>query len=289
MTLPLPHLTALLLSYGYVGALLLGAELLRRGGKTSPDTARKIVHAGVGLWVVPTVFVFSDWRVAIVPPVTFVLTNYVIHRFRLLPALDDDPANLGTVFFPISFATLLAVFFRPGALNDEAFVAVAGILTMALGDAAAAIFGKRYGTRRYTILGHSRTMEGSMAMFLVTGDRGRRGAQHHGGLLLASGGRLRAGDGDRGGRDRGGLPLRQRQPVRAARHRGGALGAGRGERSRARGLLTGRLARVTAGQPGSNGVSLAALAHCPDPPRGRRSAPWVSIAPSPLRAALCGE
>ena len=169
MTLPLPHLTALLLSYGYVGALLLGAELLRRGGKTSPDTARKIVHAGVGLWVVPTVFVFSDWRVAIVPPVTFVLTNYVIHRFRLLPALDDDPANLGTVFFPISFATLLAVFFRPGALNDEAFVAVAGILTMALGDAAAAIFGKRYGTRRYTILGHSRTMEGSMAMFLVTG------------------------------------------------------------------------------------------------------------------------
>ena len=169
MSLPLPHLTALLLSYGYVGTLLLGAELLRRGGKTSADTARKIVHAGVGLWVVPTVFVFSDWRVAIVPPVTFVLSNYVIHRFRLLPALDDDPANLGTVFFPISFAALLAVFFRPGALNDEAFVAVAGILTMALGDAAAAIFGKRYGTRRYTILGHSRTMEGSMAMFLVTG------------------------------------------------------------------------------------------------------------------------
>ncbi len=169
MTLPLPHLTALLLSYGYVGALLLGAELLRRGGMTSPDTTRKIVHAGVGLWVVPTVFIFSDWRMAIVPPVTFVLTNYVIRRFRLLPALDDDPANLGTVFFPISFAALLAVFFRPGAPNDEAFVAVAGLLAMALGDAAAAIFGKRYGTRRYTILGHSRTMEGSMAMFLVTG------------------------------------------------------------------------------------------------------------------------
>ena len=83
MTLPLPHLTALLLSYGYVGALLLGAELLRRGGKTSPDTARKIVHAGVGLWVVPTVFVFSDWRVAIVPPVTFVVSEL---RHPPLPA-----------------------------------------------------------------------------------------------------------------------------------------------------------------------------------------------------------
>ena len=169
MTLPLPHLTALLLSYAYVGALLIGAELLRRAGKTSPDAARKIIHAGIGLWVVPTVFVFSDWRVAIVPPVSFVVANYVIHRFRLLPALDDDPANLGTVFFPISFAALLAIFFRPGASDPQSFIAVAGLLTMALGDAAAAIFGKRYGTRRYTILGHSRTMEGSMAMFLVTG------------------------------------------------------------------------------------------------------------------------
>ena len=169
MTLPLAHGAALLVSYGYVGMLGLGAELLRRRGMASADTARKIIHAGIGLWVVPTVFVFSDWRVAIVPPLTFVAVNYAIHRFRLAPALDDDPTNLGTVFFPISFTALLAIFFRPGTPDDLAFVAVAGLLTMALGDAAAAVFGKRYGTRRYTILGHSRTMEGSMAMFLVTG------------------------------------------------------------------------------------------------------------------------
>ena len=89
------------------------------------------------------------------------------------------------MFFPISFTALLAIFFRPGTPDDLAFVAVAGLLTMALGDAAAAVFGKRYGTRRYTILGHSRTMEGSMAMFLVTRCDHRRRAQHHGGLLLA--------------------------------------------------------------------------------------------------------
>lgn len=168
MTLPLPHPAALVLSYGSVGALLLVTELLRRAGWTSPDTARKIVHVGVGLWIVPTVFVFADWRVAIVPPLTFLAVNYLIHRFRL-SSLDSDPANLGTVFFPVSFTALLAVCFRPGTPDDQAYLAVAGLLTMALGDAAAAVFGKRYGTRRYTILGHSRTMEGSMAMFLVTG------------------------------------------------------------------------------------------------------------------------
>lgn len=169
MTLPLPHLTALALSYGAVGVLLLVVERLRRSGRMSPDTARKAVHVGVGLWIVPTVLVFADWRVAIVPPLSFLVVNYLIHRFRWLPALDGDPANLGTVFFPFSFTLLLALFFRPGEPGNQAFLAVAGLLTMALGDAAAAVFGKRYGTRRYTILGHSRTMEGSMAMFLVTG------------------------------------------------------------------------------------------------------------------------
>lgn len=169
MTLPLPHGAALVLSYGFVAGVLVGLEALRRVGVVSSWGVRKIVHVGVGLWVVPTVFVFSDWRLAIVPPLTFAVVNFAIHRFRLLPALDDDPTNLGTVFFPLSFAGLLALFFRPGEPENQAFVAVAGLLAMALGDAAAAVFGKLYGTRRYTILGHSRTMEGSLAMFLVTG------------------------------------------------------------------------------------------------------------------------
>lgn len=168
VTLPLGHVAALGLSYAYVGAVAAAAEGLRRAGRISSENARKTIHVGVGLWVIPTIFLFSDWRMAIVPPLSFVVVNYVIHRFRLLPAFGEDPLNLGTVFFPASFAALLALFFRPGETDDFAFVAVAGVLAMALGDAAAAVVGRRYGTRRYTILGHSRTMEGSLAMCLVT-------------------------------------------------------------------------------------------------------------------------
>lgn len=169
MTLPLSHEAALLLIYFFVGTLVSTCEALRRSGVLSPAGVRNLIHAGVGLFIVPTVFIFSDWRVAIIPPLSFVLVNYLIHRFRLLPSLGGDPANLGTVFFPLSFAILLAVFFRPGEAGDESFAAVAGLLVLTLGDSAAAVVGRRYGTRRYTIFGHSRTMEGSLAMFLVSG------------------------------------------------------------------------------------------------------------------------
>ena len=168
VTLPLTDGAALGTSYAWVAGLLLLAEGLRKAGRMSSGTARKVVHVGVGLWIVPTVFVFSDWRVAVIPPLSFVVVNFLVHRFRLVPALAEDPTNFGTTFFPISFAALLALFFRPGEAGDLGFVAVAGVLAMALGDAAAAVFGRRYGTRRYTILGHSRTMEGSLAMCLVT-------------------------------------------------------------------------------------------------------------------------
>ena len=169
MSLPVGDGWALGVSYAYVGAVAAAAELLRRFRGCSREAARKIVHVGVGLFVIPTVFLFSDWRIAVIPPLSFAVVNFVIHRFRLLPALDAEPLNFGTVFFPLSFAALLALFFRPGSHEDLSAVAVAGVLSMALGDAAAAEFGRRYGTRRYTILGHSRTMEGSLAMFLVSG------------------------------------------------------------------------------------------------------------------------
>ncbi len=166
---PLPDLPWLLLAYGYVGVVVCGAGMLRRRGVLSGATTRTVIQAGAGLFVIPTVLLFSDWRMAVVPPLTFAALHFVIYRFRLLPALDDDPTNPGMVFFPIPFAVLLAVFFRPGSPDDLSHVAVAGLLCLTLGDAAAAFFGRRHGTRRFTLAGASRTMEGSLAMFLVSG------------------------------------------------------------------------------------------------------------------------
>ena len=160
---------ALVLSYAYVLGLLAVAETLRKKLGASGDCTRKIVHIGVGMWSIATVMLFTSWKWGLVPPVTFVFLNYLSYRFELVKAIETaERANLGTVFFPISVALLLGWLWRPGTPGDKGFVAVAGLMAMTWGDAMASIVGRRYGTRKYRFFGHTRSMEGTLAMFIAS-------------------------------------------------------------------------------------------------------------------------
>ncbi|MGE5673474.1 MAG: hypothetical protein ACM3XM_06255, partial [Mycobacterium leprae] len=99
---------ALLWSYLYVGIVVAAGETARRVG-VSREIARKIIHVGVGLWVFGTLALFRNPYLAIIPPLTAAAGNYVIHRKQLLDAVADEPENLGTIWFPISFALLILV------------------------------------------------------------------------------------------------------------------------------------------------------------------------------------
>lgn len=163
------NVLALVVSYLYVFGLLLTAEALRKRLRASPDFTRKAVHIGVGMWSIPTVFLFTSWKWGIVSPITFIVINYLSYRFEIIKAIESaERANLGTVFFPLSFALLLGLLWRPGTSGDKGYVAVAGLMAMTWGDALASIIGRRYGTRRYRFFGHDRSMEGTLAMFLAS-------------------------------------------------------------------------------------------------------------------------
>jgi phytol kinase len=156
-----PDYTALLVSYLYVFAVLVLAELLRRFGKHSADFTRKFVHIGVGMWAVGTALLFRTWYLALIPPVTFVGLNALSYWRGIFRAMESvDRANLGTIFFPLSFAALIFYFWgQPVNL-------VASLMPMTWGDAMAATTGRRYGQHRYTVGGHTRSVEGSAAMLL---------------------------------------------------------------------------------------------------------------------------
>jgi phytol kinase len=157
-------LLGLLISAVAVGAFVVASIALRRGG-VPQDLTRKVSHVGIGTWCLPTIFLFDTAWAAVLLPAIFIFGNLALHVTGWIPALqDEDRTNLGTVWFPLSFAALLYVFWAP----DQRGAAVAGLLTMAWGDAAASIVGRRLGRRKYRIVGVTKSLEGSFALVVAT-------------------------------------------------------------------------------------------------------------------------
>jgi len=154
---------ALLISYVYVLVVIGVGEGLRKWRGYSTEFTRKLIHIAVGMWAFGTVLLFQHWYFAIIPPLSFVVLNYVSYRGEIFKSVETgEKGNLGTVYFPISFALIICLFWeRPELL-------VASLMPMTWGDALAAILGRRYGQRKYSVLGSTRSVEGSLAMFLLS-------------------------------------------------------------------------------------------------------------------------
>jgi phytol kinase len=113
---------------------------------------------------------FGNLWWAIVPPLAFVVINYLDYRFGIIQAMmSSNRTNLGTVYFPLAFAVILVVFWGdPYKPTTNPHLIVAALMPMTWGDALAALAGERFGRHRYTILGQTRSLEGSIAMLIVS-------------------------------------------------------------------------------------------------------------------------
>lgn len=154
---------ALLISFIYVFGIIGLAEGLRSWRGYSPDFTRKVVHVGVGMWAVGTVLLFENRWMALIPPVSFVVLNYISYRLETFKAMEsENKSNLGTVYFPLAFCVVIIWFWpRPDLI-------VAALMPLTWGDAMASVLGQRYGHLHYRIFNHSRTVEGSVSMFVFS-------------------------------------------------------------------------------------------------------------------------
>ncbi len=151
---------ALVLAFVYVAVILALGEGLRRTFKLSVEFTRKFVHVGVGMIAFVLVAVFKEWQWAIIPPLVFILLNYISYRRQLFTAMETgEKGQLGTVYFPISFSILIPL------LWSQPVLLVASLMPMTWGDAFAAILGKLYGKHTFTVFGQTRSMEGTLVMF----------------------------------------------------------------------------------------------------------------------------
>ncbi len=76
---------------------------------------------------------------------------------------DTRRETYGTVFFPIAYLILVIL-----CWERYQEILVISILVMALADTAAALVGKRYGAHPYHFTRERKSVEGTVAMFIVT-------------------------------------------------------------------------------------------------------------------------
>jgi phytol kinase len=156
-------ITALLASFIYIFAAIGIAEGLRKWRGYSVEFTRKFIHIAVGMWAYGTVLLFERRTFAIIPPLAFVAINAFSYWQGTFKAMETgEKGQLGTIYFPISFAVLVWL------LWDRPHLLVASLMPMTWGDALAAVAGRRIGRRRYTVAGSVRSLEGSAVMFLVS-------------------------------------------------------------------------------------------------------------------------
>jgi dolichol kinase len=151
----------ILITAGYIFAILGLAELLRYWRGYSSAFTRKVIHIGVGMWswALPAVF-DSPWPF-VWACLLFTVLLYIDWRYRLFPAMaSQDKNNLGTVYFPLAAAAAVIV------LWDWPPLMVAALMPLTWGDGLAPVIGRAYGRHPYTVFGHTRSLQGSVGFFV---------------------------------------------------------------------------------------------------------------------------
>lgn len=154
--------------WGLIGSfvfvfLVIGlSTLLQKMHLLKDEGARKFIHIGVSNWWFFVIFLFDNLWYAIIPPIIFIVLNYISYRTNLIKSMErGGKGNLGTVYFPISLLLLVMASFT----FSNPVVGGIGILILGYGDGLAAVIGKRYGKHMFS---NGKSFAGSLTMFLVS-------------------------------------------------------------------------------------------------------------------------
>lgn len=149
----------------WLSVILLAAWLVYRFAAVKPEIVRKIVHIGTG-----NVILLAWWlNVPAIMGITASIVAGIIallsYRFPFLPGINSvGRQSFGTFFYAASMGILFGWFWH---IQQPQYAAI-GIMVMAWGDGLAALIGQRFGKHQYTILGSTKSWEGSLSMAIVT-------------------------------------------------------------------------------------------------------------------------
>jgi dolichol kinase/4-hydroxybenzoate polyprenyltransferase len=155
-------------SVSFLTSLMFLVAGLRRRMALSSEVARKMVHVGSGALALSFPWLFANsTSVLVVCSASAIFLAVARYTHALPPRLSDALNSVqrgsgGEFYFPLAIGLLYL--FAQGEL--ALYLIPASVLT--LSDAAAALIGSRWGVTHYHALRGKKSIEGSLAFFVVT-------------------------------------------------------------------------------------------------------------------------
>ena len=162
---------ALIVVYIYVAIIFVIAEKVL---KTRPEVSRKFLHIMVGNMIFAMPFFSDPWVMVwfLTLPITivlFFLTEY--SPIKIENSVTESGHALGLFFYAAIWTVLIAILaLIAPADNPKYFIWIVAlaIVPMVYGDGFAALIGQKFGKIKYTIFGGTKSLEGSLTMFVIT-------------------------------------------------------------------------------------------------------------------------
>lgn len=148
------------------GLLLVGVSLWKRHSAPSPEATRKAVHVGMGTIALSLPWLFTlQWPVLALCTgmgAAFLALQRYARRSLLGAAMHDvNRQSLGDLYFAVSVGMLWVL------AHGDRLLFVVPVLVLTLGDAVAALVGRRYGQFRFDGDVGGKSLEGSVALFVT--------------------------------------------------------------------------------------------------------------------------
>ena len=153
---------ALIIIYLYVAAIFVIAEKVL---KTRPEVSRKFLHIMVGNMIFAMPFFSDPWVMVcfLTLPITIALffsTEY--SPIKIENSVTESGHALGLFFYAGIWTVLIAIF------TNYLWIVALAIVPMVYGDGFAALIGQKFGKVKYTVFGGTKSLVGSLTMFVVT-------------------------------------------------------------------------------------------------------------------------
>lgn len=153
-----------LFTYAYIFTVLMLVHVMKKGHANREELTRKIVHISVSFSWIIMYYYFGSSIHLIIPPLTFVLLNYMAYKKDIFSMERKEGVSFGTVYYPISMVILSGIsIYNPDFLP---FYGI-GLFCMSLGDGFAPIVASKVCLMTFYIKGNRKSLAGSMTVFIA--------------------------------------------------------------------------------------------------------------------------